>query len=236
MQEHIWENEYRNPKLVTKHDEPQQAVKDFFKFLKKQAKKAGARQVDGEIQPLTVLDLGCGTGRNSNYLADQGHTVTGIEISETALKLAKERAEEKSLTVTYIKGSIGTPFPFADNSFDVAIDVTSSNSLSEKERAVYLKETSRVLKPGGWLFVRALCKDGDQNAKNLIKTNPGPEKDTYIMPEFGLTERVFSKEDFTSTYSPFFEIIELEKITHYSKFNSRIYKRNYWIGYLQSTR
>jgi SAM-dependent methyltransferase len=230
MQEHIWEKEYRDPKLVTKHDEPQQAVKDFFKFLKKWHKKAKVTLPE----VLKVLDLGSGTGRNSNYFAELGHEVVGIEIAPTALKIAEVRASELGLkNVKYIKGSIGEAFALDADSFDVALDVTSSNSLNEKEREVYVKETARVLEPGGFLFVRALCKDGDANAKNLIKSNPGPEKDTYVMPEFGLTERVFSKEHFVAIYSPFFEIIELEKLSHYSKFDGRIYKRNYWIAYLQ---
>lgn len=226
MQEHIWEKEYKNPKLVTKEADPQSAVLSFLKFLKKKEKM--------DIQGLSVLDLGCGTGRNSNYIAHLGNSVVGMDISETALSLAKERAHELHLTnVSYIKQNIGTAYSFNDDTFDIALDVTSSNSLNEAEREIYLKETHRILKSGGYLFVRALCKDGDQNAKTLLKTHPGKEKDTYIMPEFGLTERVFSKEDFISTYSPLFTILELEKITHYSKFKGRIYKRNYWIAYLK---
>lgn len=226
MQEHIWEKEYRNPRLVTKESEPQAAVVDFLKFLRKKQKI--------EIEHLDVIDLGCGTGRNTNYIAGLGNKAVGIDISETALRIAQERANELHLdSVTYIKQSIGDEFPFSNESFDIALDVTSSNSLNEKERDVYLKETARVLKSGGFLFVRALCKDGDKNAKELLKRNPGPEKDTYIMPEFGLTERVFSKEDFVALYSLFFEILELKKVEHYSKFDGRIYKRNYWLTYLQ---
>ena len=87
--------------------------------------------------------------------------VTGIDISETVLKHARELVPNG----TFIKGSIGQAFPFTDNYSDIAIDSTSSNSLTEKEREIYLKETHRVLKTGGYFFVRALCKDGDSNAK-----------------------------------------------------------------------
>ncbi len=228
MQEHIWEREYKNPKLVTKEAGPQPVVVEFFRYLRKEHKIP--------TENLKILDLGCGTGRNSNHLASLGNEVVGMEISSTALSLAKDRADKDGITgVTYIKQSIGAKFPFKDASFDVALDVTTSNSLSETERGVYLSEVSRVLKPGGFLFFRGLCKDGDQNAKELIKRSPGPEKDTYIMPEMGLVERVFTKEDFMATYSPFFEILKLEKSIHYSRFNDRIYKRNYWVAYLKKT-
>jgi SAM-dependent methyltransferase len=111
--------------------------------------------------------------------------------------------------------------------------VTSSNSLDEKGRATYISEVSRVLRPGGYFFVRALAKDGNKNVKNLLKTNPGREYDTYIMPEIGLTERVFSREDFIKMYGQFFKILNLEKKTSYSTFNDRIYKRDYWLAYMK---
>jgi SAM-dependent methyltransferase len=225
MQEHAWEKEYRNPKLVTKEARPQASVLEFLRYLRKKEKI--------ELDGLKACDLGCGTGRNSNHLAEHGSNVVGMEISTTALDIAKARAEEKNLNVQYLKQSIGMPYPFEKNEFDLALDVTSSNSLSEAERETYLKETWRVLKPGGFLFVRALCKDGDSNAKTLLKTNPGKEKDTYILPKINVTERVFSKDDFEAAYSPYFEIIFLKKETHYARFEGRVYKRNYWIAYLK---
>jgi len=232
MQENIWEKEYRDPKLVTLSDEALGSIKDFVRWLRKDQKV--------EMVNKKILDLGCGNGKNSIYIADQGigNEIVGIDISETALKhavtLAQEKNQEnKEARVKFIKQNIGSPLPFPDSDFDIVLDVTSSNSLNENEREIYLKETHRVLKSGGYIFIRTLCKDGDQNAKNLLKTNHGKEKDTYIMPEFGLTERVFSKEDFIATYSPFFKILHLEKETHYTKFKDRSYKRNFWVAYLQ---
>ena len=88
--------------------------------------------------------------------------------------------------------------------------------------------------------MRTLCKDGDKNAAALVESNPGREKDTYILPGVGLTERVFSREDFIAEYvnsasSATFELFHLEKETHYTKFNGRSYKRNFWVAYLQKT-
>jgi ubiquinone/menaquinone biosynthesis C-methylase UbiE len=111
--------------------------------------------------------------------------------------------------------------------------VTSSNSLNEKGRDIYLEEVHRVLKNGGYFFVRALAKDGNKNVKNLLKQSPGKEYDTYVIKEIGLTERVFSKEDFTLLYKKLFKILHLEKKTSYATFNDRIYKRDYWLAYLQ---
>lgn len=220
MQENVWEDEYRNPKLVTLSNVPIKAIKDFTRFLRKERNL--------ELSNLIILDLGCGNAKNSFYFAEQGinNMILGIDVSETALKYALELVPKGK----FIKRSIGTPWPVDDRSIDIILDVTSSNSLSEKEREIYLNEIQRTLKPGGYLFVRALCKDGDTNAKSLLKSNPGKQKDTYIMPEFGLIERVFSREDLLATYAPIGEMLYLDKETHYSKFKGRIYKRNFWVG------
>ena len=66
----------------------------------------------------------------------------------------------------------------------------------------------------------------------MLKQSPGPEYDTYIIKEIGLTERVFSREDFVKMYSQYFKILHLEKKTNYTTFNNRIYKRDYWIAYM----
>jgi len=220
----VWEREYRNPKLVTKNEGPQADTLRFLKFLKKKEKF--------KLEYKSILDLGCGTGRNSNYLADAGNNVIGIEISKTALSIAKERARDLNLDVDYRLGDIGEEYEIKDNSIDLVLDVTSSNSLNEKGRGIYLNEVNRVLKKGGYFFVRALAKDGNKNVKNLLKNSPGSEYDTYIIKEIGLTERVFSRDDFIKMYGQFFKILHLEKKSNYTTFNNRIYKRDYWIAYM----
>ncbi|MEY2664775.1 MAG: hypothetical protein RIT04_583 [Candidatus Parcubacteria bacterium] len=245
MQEHVWENEYQKRRLVSGSIEPQASVKDFLRWLR--------RERGIPLEHLRVLDLGCGNGKNSNYICslDMTNRAIGIDISETALTEARSHAYDMEVEeqVSFSKHSIGSSFPFQNESFDIVLDVTSSNSLNEKERTIYMSETARVLKgasaspkdptntTGGYFFVRALCKDGDTNAQHLLKMNPGPERDTYRMPELGLIERVFSREDFIETYTggaaPLFTLHHIEKETHYTKFAGRSYKRNFWIAYLQ---
>jgi ubiquinone/menaquinone biosynthesis C-methylase UbiE len=223
-QEQVWDREYRNSKFLTKENKPQSDVVRFVQFLKK----------DERVIPenLNILDLGSGAGRNSFYFAEMGNTVTGLEISKTAVNIANEYANNAGFNINYVKQSIGEKFPVEDSSVDIALDITSSNSLTEAEREVFLSETNRVLKNNAYFFTKALCKEGDENAKYLVKNSPGKEKDTYIMPEIGVTERVWNKEDFISTYEKYFEIINMEKKTSYSKINDRSYKRNFWIVYL----
>lgn len=223
-QEDIWDREYRKSKLLTKENKPQTDVVRFVKYLKKQK---------FEIEGSKVLDLGSGAGRNSFYFAELGAKAIGLEISKTAIEISEHNATEAGLIIKYIKQSIGDVFPVEDKSIDILLDVTSSNSLAESEREKYLSEANRVLKSGGYFFVKALCLEGDENAKFLIKNHPGKEKDTYTMPGLGVTERVWTREDFMNTYEKYFKIVNIEKKTSYPRMNGRVYKRNYFICYLQ---
>lgn len=226
-QRDVWEREYLNPKLIVTGDEPQKDLKKFLKFLR--------RKEDTELTGLAVVDLGSGTGKNANYLASLGNHVTGIEIARNAIEIADERAKDEGINVTYLHQSFGEPLPFPDASVDLVLDIMSSNSLNEEERALYLRETHRILKPNGHMFVRGLCKDGDKNTKNMLKLHPGEEYDTYVNTEMGLTERVFGEADFRTLYGAYFTILELEKKSNYARFNGTIYKRNYWLCYLKKS-
>ncbi len=221
-----WEREYQDPKLVSMGDEPQKALLRCLKFL---------RRKEGVVmEGARVLDLGSGAGKNAIHLAKLGCRATGIEISRTAVDIAKTRAADEKVRVEFLVGNIGKPFPFDDASFDLALDIMSSNSLNDKERDTFLRESHRVLKPGGHMVMRGLCKDGDKNAKELLKRRPGKERDTYVMPGMDLTERVFTREDFVAAYEPFFEILEMEKKENYARVEGRLYKRNYWLAILKN--
>lgn len=225
-QANIWEQEYQNPRLVTKDSKPQACTLRFLKFLKKR---------DFNLNGCSVLDLGSGTGRNANYLSALGAKAAGLEISATAIKLAKTRAQALGLRADYYRKSMGDKYPFPDKSFDIVLDVTSSNSLDNKERENYLDESARVLKDNGYFFVRALSLEGDSNAKKLLKKFPGPEAGTYIMPGIGLREKAFTREEITALYQKYFTIIKLDKDSGYTKFKNQSYKRNYWIMYLRKS-
>ncbi len=228
-QEDVWDNEYKRKQMLSPSTLPQADVVRFMRWLKKEKKKAGT-PID--VDTFTVLDLGSGTGRNALYMAQMGATVIGYEVAETALAMARKQARHAELPITYEKHDIGKPYQLPTASVDLVLDVTSSNSLSEEGRRTYLAEVSRVLKPNGWLFVRALSLEGDAHAKRLVKDFPGASADTYVHPDLGVVEKVFSRESFIATYAPYFTVAKLERVSHYPNVAGRRYKREYWIAYL----
>ncbi len=219
-----WEQEYQNPQFLTLGTEPLSDVRHFMKWLRRKQKV--------DTTDFLVLDNGCGNGKNLKYIVQEfANSGIGYDIAETAINTARELSQ--GLPITYYVQSFTDPLPAASNSIDLALDVTASHVLSESDRSYYISELARKIKPGGYLFLRTLCLEGDQNAKNLIKQFPGSNNQSYVLPGTGIAETVFTWQDILDLYSKDFEILFYEKTTGYQKWNNQSYKRNYWVVYLQ---
>lgn len=225
-----WEREYKTSQLLSPSNVPQADVMRFVRWLKKECRKRGERL---DLRGMRVLDLGSGTGRNALYFAKEGAQVVGLEFAPTALALARAYAEECKIPIDYRLQSIAEPYPIQDASIDIALDVTSSNSLSDAERGAYLHELARVMKPGGFLFLRALSLEGDVHAKELIRRSPGPDPDTYVHPDLNLVEKTFTRETLFAAYEPVFQICEAKRTQHYVTVAGRTYKRSYWVAIMK---
>jgi SAM-dependent methyltransferase len=94
--------------------------------------------------PARILDAGCGSGRNMVELARHGE-VTGVELSETSVALARERGVGE-----VIAGSV-LEMPLADSSFDLAVTLDVIEHLEDDLGA--LRELRRTVAPGGALLV-----------------------------------------------------------------------------------
>jgi 2-polyprenyl-6-hydroxyphenyl methylase/3-demethylubiquinone-9 3-methyltransferase len=94
-----------------------------------------------------ILDIGCGGGLNSNPLAKLGYQVTGIDLSEESLAVAREYDETG--TATYLHAD-ALSLPFPDQHFDV---ITAMDFLEHVEDpSLIIREVARLLKPGGLFF------------------------------------------------------------------------------------
>lgn len=150
-----------------------------------------------------ILDWGCGTGRHVYYLAKEGFSVFGTEVSGSAVKITnKWLAEEKlKAKVNKINGLI-TPYP--DGYFDAIIEcaVLQHNRLGEIKKIV--SEMGRILKPGGRIF--SLCKAKDDS---LFKEGARMEKGTYYLKNFVETPTIihfFDKRELKLLWQRFSDI------------------------------
>jgi SAM-dependent methyltransferase len=81
-----------------------------------------------------VLDVGCGLGDNAIYLAKNGHPVTGLDISPTALVTAEQRAKDAGVVVTFAVAD-STKLDGYTDAFDTVIDRTAGVVTSPRRPA-----------------------------------------------------------------------------------------------------
>lgn len=104
-----------------------------------------------------VLDVGCGFGRNSNWLESEGCDVVAVNVNEEELNEAKAKALELGLKVEYVRAD-AVELPFKDGSFDSIVDSGCSHQLNAQEQNAAMKEFNRVLKPGGYIIYFGFSK------------------------------------------------------------------------------
>ena len=101
-------------------------------------------------RPLHILDVGTGPGIYACLYAQMGHRATGLDFSETMLRLARRRSAELDLPCQFVFGDAEEP-PFGEASFDV---VSSRHVLFTLPRpGVAVREWVRILKPGGRMIL-----------------------------------------------------------------------------------
>lgn len=144
-----------------------------------------------------ILIPGFGYGRNAKIFIDSGCDVTGIEISETAIDLARKHYGDN---IKVFHGSVGA-MPFDEESYDGIFCYALIHLLDEKERAKLISDCYNQLRPGGYMvFVTISTSDsaygnGECLSKDRFLTRHGvnlffynQESITSEFGEYGLLE------------------------------------------------
>jgi SAM-dependent methyltransferase len=95
----------------------------------------------------TALDVGCGAGTYSMYMARRGYQVTGVDFMPEAVELLRRQAADSGLKITAVQSDILVWAP--PHAFDVVLDVGCLHSLGAERRALYKARLLRWLAPGG---------------------------------------------------------------------------------------
>ncbi|MDM0027079.1 class I SAM-dependent methyltransferase [Variovorax saccharolyticus] len=122
-----------------------------------------------------ILDYGCGGGKVSRRLLEAGFDeITGVDISETMIEIARERTSSEKVEYLKIKNN---KVPFSDDIFDAAVCCyVFVNTPTPSEISAISNELFRIIKPGGFLY--------------LLDTNPrsiGIQFSTFLNGSPGLT-------------------------------------------------
>jgi len=213
----FWEAEYKDGGYLALSVNPSEDLEKFTRWL--------TREYGNSLLNITasVLDLGCGNGRNLVWLGETfGVHGMGYDISSEAVKQAERRTKELELSFSYEARSIAGVLPIPDESQTIVLDMMTSHFLKAEERTKLIEEIHRILKPGGFLFYKTFLLDEDRHAKRMLKENPGEEEHTYIHPEIGVAEHVSTLEEIEETYGKYFTIHKVYKShRHTGKFAKR---------------
>jgi len=110
------------------------------------------RDAAGAVSGLTVLDLGCGTGRHALWLAAAGGRVTAVDFSEGMLGEARRKPGAEA--VRFLVHDLHQPLPFADREFDLVVSGLVLEHL--RDLRFVFGEARRVLRPAGRAIVSAM--------------------------------------------------------------------------------
>jgi len=155
-----------------------------------------------KIVKCKMLDIGCGAGTNSIFLAKQGLDVTGIDISQTAIKIAEKRAKEAGVK---IKFSVENAYElkFSKNSFDFIFDRGCFHHIPLQHRENYVKQNYDILRTNGKYYLHAFSDSNNWQQENL-----------------------FSLERIKSYFGKYFKILEAREIVHTQPNGEKVYLRS----------
>ena len=115
-----------------------------------------------------VLDIGCGTGEHTLMAAALGLKATGIDLSANALRLAAEKAQQRSLSARFVQHDALRLAELGEE-FDTVLDALVLHAFDAAQRASYVDGVRSVLRSGGRLFVLCYTDSQPVNARRPVR-------------------------------------------------------------------
>lgn len=114
---------------------------------------------DGLIQPGRAIDMGCGNGRNSIFLARHGFSVEAVDYSKAAIEWARELAEEAGVSISLKQASV-FDLDLQAATYDLVYDSGCFHHIPPHRRTQYVELIIGALRPGGWLCLTCFRPEG----------------------------------------------------------------------------
>ena len=110
-----------------------------------------------------VIELGCGTGPVSRWLGKRGFRCLGVDVSKTAIAMAREQS--KGLGVRFKQADVCNMAPAELGTFALVVDGHCLHCVTQPaDRKVFLGNARELLRPGGVLLVATMCRPIDRGA------------------------------------------------------------------------
>jgi SAM-dependent methyltransferase len=145
----------------------------------------------GDVSGLDVIDLGCGTGYFSAWLAKRGARPVGVDVTPAQLDTARRLQKEFGLEFPLIEAN-AERVPLPDSSFDLALSEYGASIWCDPYK--WIAEAARLLRPDGRLvFLR------NSTLAILCAPDVGQVQERLVRPQFGLYRWDWEEEGQTGT-------------------------------------
>lgn len=194
-----------------------------FRVLPK-IKKASNRFKEKNYEK--ILDLGCGTGRHSIFLASKGFTVYASDISPTGIAIAEEKAKSLNISNIHFQQHDMRSIPYPDSYFDAILCIWTIYHGTLDEIIKTVSEIYRVLRLNGMVLTDFLSVDD-----STYGTGKEIERNTFVgdkKTEEDVPHHYFTREELTQLFSEFRQLTIRASSNSYSDESGQKYKRKYY--------
>jgi ubiquinone/menaquinone biosynthesis C-methylase UbiE len=129
----------------------------------------------------TVLDAGCGTGENALHVASLGLSVLGVDVAETALAIAREKAADRGIEVELAVAD-ALHLECLGRRFETVLDCGLFHTFDGDERPAYVASLASVTERDGTLYVLCFSDEGPD-------TGPHPVSQEVLRAAFNPGDR-----------------------------------------------
>lgn len=173
-----------------------------------------------------ILDLGCGTGKHSIFLAKKGFSVYATDMSQTGIDIARKKATSLGLNNIHFKQHDMRTIPFPDGFFDAVVCTWTIYHGTISEIRKTLGEIYRVLKSNGTVLTDFLsASDVTHGLGREIESN------TFIgakVQEEDIPHHYSSREELIQLFSEFRELKIRSSTSSYIDEKGEEYVRKYY--------
>jgi len=180
-----------------------------------------------------ILDVGCGSGRNTLALARMGFDAYGMDFVKPAISVLKRRAEKEGLKINAIVQDVTKPWPFPNNFFDAAMVNVVLDSIHRDGRFFIGRELARTLRKNGLVFVyEPSANDGYYS--QFIGSKSGDRR--FVCPDDNIKREIFTKESILEPFRETFDVKFIQERFYEGKMFWRNYRRAWWFVVLENNK
>ncbi len=145
----------------------------------------GARR----LPPSRALDLGCGTGTTTIYMASNGWQVIGVDFVPRPIRAARAKAVAAGLSVAFLVGDVTRLHEYPiEPGFDLLFDQGCFHSLPEAAQPAYAREVTGMARSGATYLLYAFGRQSGARRRRFFPKGVAPDEVRARFSEFELVE------------------------------------------------